>query len=390
MATTDYHHGVRVLEVSDGTRPIRTVQTSVIGLVATSSDAHAASFPLDRPVLITDVQKAIGKAGDLGTLAPSLQGIVDQANAAVVVVRVDTATDPAQQKTKLIGSTASNGQYTGMKALLSAESRLGVKPRILGVPGLDTEDVATALVSVAQKLRGFAYLSANGCATKEEAVAYRDAFGARESMIIWPDCEGFNTETSSNIILPATARALGLRAKIDNEIGWHKTLSNVPISGVTGISKDVHFDLQSPDTDAGFLNAADITTLIQRNGIRFWGSRTTSADPKFAFENYTRTAQVLADSIAEGLMWAVDLPMHPSLIRDIVESINQVFRDLKRGGYIIDGVAWFNPDNSASSLAAGKLYIDYDYTPVPPLEDLTLTQRITDRYLIDFASRLAA
>ena len=33
---TDYHHGVRVIEISEGTRPIRTITTAVIGLVATA------------------------------------------------------------------------------------------------------------------------------------------------------------------------------------------------------------------------------------------------------------------------------------------------------------------------------------------------------------------
>ena len=36
----------------------------------------------------------------------------------------------------------------------------------------------------------------------------------------------------------------------------------------------------------------------------------------------------------------------------------------------------------------GKLYLDYDYTPVPPLENLLLRQRITDRYLINFAQSI--
>ena len=38
-----------------------------------------------------------------------------------------------------------------MKALLSAQSQLGVKPRILGVPGHDNKAVATELLGVAQK-----------------------------------------------------------------------------------------------------------------------------------------------------------------------------------------------------------------------------------------------
>ena len=36
---TDYHHGVRVNEINDGTRTIRTISTAVIGLVATAPDA---------------------------------------------------------------------------------------------------------------------------------------------------------------------------------------------------------------------------------------------------------------------------------------------------------------------------------------------------------------
>lgn len=390
MATDSYHHGVRVHELNEGTRPIRTVSTAVIGLIATGSDADATAFPLDKPVLITNIQAAIGNAGTQGTLAHSLQAIVDQTNAVVVVVRVDQKTDEAEQTTAVIGGTI-NGKYTGMKALLTAEQHLGVKPRILGAPGLDTAAVTASLGGIAEKLRAFNYVSAHGCETKEEAVAYRDAIGSRETMIIWPDFLGWDTVTSSTKTFEATARALGLRAKIDNDIGWHKTLSNVPVNGVTGISKDVFWQLQSMDTDAGYLNSNEVTTLIQSSGLRFWGSRTCTDDPLFAFENSTRTSQVLSDTMAEGHMWAVDKPLHPSLARDIVEGINAKFRDLKTQGYIIDGECWFDDSvNSKETLKSGRLILDYDYTPVPPLEDLTLRQRITDKYLADFASRMTA
>lgn len=390
MATDSYHHGVRVHELNAGTRPIRTVSTAVIGLIATGSDADATAFPLYKTVLITNIQAAIGNAGTQGTLARSLQAIVDQTNAVVVVVRVDQKTDEAEQTTAVIGGTV-NGKYTGMKALLTAEQHLGVKPRILGAPGLDTAAVTAALGGIAEKLRAFNYVSAHGCETKEEAVAYRDAIGSRETMLIWPDFLGWDTVTSSTKTFESTARALGLRAKIDNDIGWHKTLSNVPVNGVTGISKDVFWQLQSMDTDAGYLNSNEVTTLIQSNGLRFWGSRTCTDDPLFAFENSTRTSQVLSDTMAEGHMWAVDKPLHPSLARDIVEGINAKFRDLKTQGYIIDGECWFDDSvNSKETLKSGRLILDYDYTPVPPLEDLTLRQRITDKYLADFASRMTA
>ena len=390
MATDSYHHGVRVLELNEGTRPIRTVSTAVIGLVATAEDADAAALPLNTPVLATDIKTALDKAGEKGTLARSLQAIADQTNAVTVIVRVDQKTTEAEQNSAIIGGVE-NGRYTGMKALLAAEQNLKVRPRILGVPGLDSALVATALNSIAEKLRAFNYLSCFGCETKEEAAAYREAIGAREAMLIYPEFLGWDTVTSQTTTFDATARALGLRAKIDNETGWQKTLSNVPVNGVTGISKDIFWQLQSMDTDAGYLNSNEITTLIQKDGFRFWGSRTCSADPLFAFENYTRTAQILADTMAEGHMWAVDKDLHPSLAKDIVDGINAKFRDLKNGGYIIDGECWFDPSvNSKESLKSGRLLLDYDFTPVPPLEDLTLRQRITDRYLADFASRMTA
>ena len=390
MATDSYHHGVRVLELNEGTRPIRTVSTAVIGLVATAEDADAAALPLNTPVLATDIKTALDKAGEKGTLARSLQAIADQTNAVTVIVRVDQKTTEAEQNSAIIGGVE-NGRYTGMKALLAAEQNLKVRPRILGVPGLDSAPVATALNSIAEKLRAFNYLSCFGCETKEEAAAYREAIGAREAMLIYPDFLGWDTATSKTTTFDATARALGLRAKSDNDTGWQKTLSNVPVNGVTGISQDIFWQLQSMDTDAGYLNSNEITTLIQKDGFRFWGSRTCSADPLFAFENYTRTAQILADTMAEGHMWAVDKDLHPSLAKDIVEGINAKFRDLKTGGYIIDGECWFDPSvNSKESLKSGRLLLDYDFTPVPPLEDLTLRQRITDRYLADFASRMTA
>ena len=386
-----YHHGLRVVEINEGTRPIRTIATAVQGLIATAEDADATVFPLNTPVLITNTQAAVAKAGTNGTLKTALQAMANQANSICVVVRVAAAEDEAAQTANVIGTVDATGKYTGAKALLLAKSKLGVQPRIIGAPGLDTQAVATELATIAQKLRAFAYVYAWDCETKEDVVAYRDAFAARELMVIWPNFLAFNTDTAQTETVPAVAVAMGLRAKIDNEIGWHKTLSNVAVNGVTGIDADVTWDLQDPATDAGYLNSNQITTLIQQNGYRFWGSRTCSDDPLFAFENYTRTAQIMADTIAEAHMWAIDKPMHGSLVNDMLEGIKAKQREMTRLGYLMGGDAWYDPElNSKDTLKAGKLYIDYDYTPVPPLEDLTFRQRITDSYLADFASTITA
>jgi phage tail sheath protein FI len=384
---SDFHHGVQVVEINDGTRVISTVSTAIVGMVCTASDADAATFPLNEPVLITNVQSAIAKAGKKGTLAASLQAIADQSKPVIVVVRVaeGTGTDEdaalAQTLSNIIGTTDENGKYTGLKALLTAEAVTGVKPRILGVPGFDTLEVATALAPVCQKLRAFGYVSAWGCKTVSDAIKYRDNFSQRELMVIWPDFLAWDTVSNATATAYATARALGLRAYIDQTVGWHKTLSNVGVNGVTGISASVFWDLQEPGTDADLLNEAGVTTLIRKDGF---ASGVTAPAPmtRFSFENYTRTAQVIADTMAQAHMWAVDKPITATLIRDIVDGINAKFRELKTNGYIVDASCWFDEEaNDKETLKAGKLYIDYDYTPVPPLENLTLRQRITDKYL---------
>ncbi|WP_273837835.1 phage tail sheath protein [Providencia rettgeri] len=385
----DYHHGVRVIELNEGTRPIRTINTAIVGMVCTADDADEKAFPLNTPVLITDVKNAAGKAGETGTLARSLDAIGNQSKPVTVVVRVEQGESEAETTSNIIGGTTPDGRKTGLQALTVAQGRLGVKPRILAVPAHDIQAVSSTLAGIAQKMRAMAYVSAYGSKTISDAIDYRKNFSQRELMLIWPEFQSWDTVANAESNTYATACALGLRAKIDNDIGWHKTISNVGVNGVTGISADVSWDLQDSATDAGLLNENDITTLIRNNGFKFWGSRTCSDDPLFAFESYTRTAQVLSDTIAEGLDWSIDGALNPSLARDIIESINAKLRSMTTQGYLLGGECWFDPDvNTKEELKSGKLYIDYDYTAVPPLENLLLRQRITDRYLLDFGSKI--
>src|SRR5699024_12074469 len=94
----DFHHGVRVIELNDAPRPIRTIATAIIGLVGTAPEAAAADFPLDEPVLVTDIYDAIGKIGAAGTLKAALTAISDQANPVIVVVRVEAGADTGDRK----------------------------------------------------------------------------------------------------------------------------------------------------------------------------------------------------------------------------------------------------------------------------------------------------
>ena len=384
MRISTLKHGVFVNETAKLSTLIRDDDTSVTGVVCTADDADDASFPYDIPVGISRVSDALGLAGTNGTLYTTLKAISDQCSPYVVVVRVRTAgTAGAGDKTQdqlTIGGVDANGHYSGLYALMTAELRLGVRVRIMAAPGLDTKPVATQMAVIAEKIKAFAYVGAKDCRTIAEAKTYRSGFAARELMVLYPDLIAYNANTGKPEAVPAAAYAVGLRAKIDAEQGWHKSLSNVAINGVLGISKPIYWTLQGTDTDADELNNHQITTLIKREGIRFWGNRSCDVS-EYTFEVYTRTAQFLRETIAEAHANYNDKPMTPSLVKDIIDGINRKGSQLVTAGRLLGFHCWYDPnDNPKENLREGMAHIRYKYTPVPPLENLSLTQEFTDEY----------
>ena len=88
MAET-FLHGVEVLEIDAGPRPIQTVRSSVIGIVGTAPRADETAFPLNTPVMIAGNRREAAKllanpGADNGTLPSAIDSIFDQAGAVIV------------------------------------------------------------------------------------------------------------------------------------------------------------------------------------------------------------------------------------------------------------------------------------------------------------------
>lgn len=383
-------HGLTITESATGVRTIARSSMAVIGLIATATAAAGqpttdlnAAFPLNTPVLVTSVDAAAGKAGTGGTLKAALEAIGDEASPLVIVVRVAEGEDQAETDANVIGATDGN-VYTGLQALLAAETVVGKRPRIIGAPGLDTQAVVAEMAIAARKLRAMVYASAIGDDIAE-ATTYRGEFAARELMLLWPD-------SSPDFAGDIVARTLGLRARIDEEQGWHKTVSNVPFYGVTGVTKNVHFDLLDNDTDAGVLNDAQVTTIIRQSGYRLWGNRTTAGEdqPEFSFESAVRTSHALQDIIAAAVLPFLDQPMTVARMKDLMETVNAEFRRLVVEGKIMGAEIFFDADaNTPEQLAAGRPNFRIQYTPVAPMENPQVSLVITDFYYSGFADQLA-
>ena len=203
--TTPFHHGITGRESTSGLIPIRTTATAVIGLIAYASDADEDAFPLDTPVLITSISRALVGAGYEGTLRKSLEAIQPITNPTIVVIRIEdpTSGESILDSSLVIGQNV-DGNRSGIQCLLTAKSILGVTPKILIAPELETPDVVQALAAVSKKLRAYCYVTPRDpdgqmLPTAQEVVAYRDTLGDREIELIWPEW------TSGNVLQPTEA-----------------------------------------------------------------------------------------------------------------------------------------------------------------------------------------
>jgi phage tail sheath protein FI len=380
-------HGVEVVEIDSGPRPIQTVRSSVIGLIGTAPEAEEARFPYHTPVLIAGKRGEAAALGQRGTLPAALDDIFDQAGALVVVVRVAEGSAELEMDTlsNVIGGIdPETGQYLGVQAFLAAESEVKVTPRILIAPEFSHHPAVVAeLMGVADRLR--AVIIADGPNTSDtEAITYRERFGSPRVYLVDPWVKVWDTRSNGEVARPASARVAGLIAKSDSERGFWWSPSNREIYGITGTVRSVDFALGDANARANFLNAHEVATVIQKDGFRLWGNRSCSADPKWAFLSVRRTADMINESLLRAHLWAVDRNITKTYLEDVLEGVNAYLRHLRTVGAIINGRAWADPAlNSPDQIAQGKVYIDFDFTPPYPADHITFRSHLVNDYLVE-------
>lgn len=375
-------HGVEVIEIDGGTRPIKTVKSSVVGLIGTS-----AKGPMNEPTLIIGSRKEaveiFGAKDGVHTIPDALDAIFDQAGAMVVVIRVERAVDAngdydeAQTKSNVIGD---GDAFSGVHGFSSAQNTVHVTPRILVAPGF-SHNVVSELEGIANKIK--AVILADGPNTTDaEAITYRGNFGSDRIFIVDPAVKVFDTVTSSYVAQPASPRVAGLISKMDNEKGFWWSPSNQIITGIAGTWRPVDYAHGDPNSKANLLNENEVTTIIHQDGYRLWGNRTTSSDPKFAFLSVRRTADMIQESLLRAHLWAVDRNITRFYAEDVKEGVNAYLRNLKAKGAILGGECYLDPElNTPENIASGKIYFDFDFTPPYPAEHVTFRSHLVNDYI---------
>ena len=383
--------GVEVVEIDSGARPIEAVKSSVIGIVGTAPDADADAFPLNTPVLVAGSRleaAGLDTVGDTsGTLPNAIEGIFDQIGAVVIVVRVEEGVDEDATLANIVGGVhALDGNLEGVHALLGAESVTGFAPRVLVAPGWThqrPEDSANPVVAelqgIAERLR--AVVIADGPNTTDDAAqAFAGDWGSDRIYVVDP---WVKVSRAAKIVSePASSRVAGIIAKMDVTVGFWASPSNQIMNGIVGTSRPVDFKLGDQSSRANVLNENRVATIIRQNGFRLWGDRSVTDDSKWHFLCVRRTADIINDSLQRAHLWAVDRGITRTYVEEVTEGVNDFLRGLKAEGAILGGMCWADPDlNTPANVALGKVFFDFDFTPIYPAEHITFRSHLVNDYI---------
>lgn len=199
----EFHHGITGRETASGKIPIRDAATAVIAMLAFADDADEETFPLNTPVLVTSINRVLPKAGTTGNLRKNLEIISQITSPTLVVIRIDHPLGAVLNQSLVIGTTEETGQRTGLQALLTVKSVLGLTPKIICVPDVETIDIANAIGAICKKLRAYSYITPRNrdgviLETAYAVVNFRKMLAFREVELIWPEWNSGNVFLGSS------------------------------------------------------------------------------------------------------------------------------------------------------------------------------------------------
>jgi phage tail sheath protein FI len=281
--TTTFLHGVEVLQIDTGARPIQTVRSSVIGLIGTAPDADATKFPINQPVLLARRSEMQG-LGEAGTLFKALDLIYDQAGAVVIVIRVEEAANEGATINNVVGGiNATTGDYEGVQAFLAAENAVGFAPRVLIAPEFTHQRASNGILSIAVGTAGGGYttapavtVSGGGGSGAAVRAVINTTTGAVTEFIIDSPGSGYTSAPTIAIAAPPAGGAQAVAGTVNRGAVRNEVLSE--LLGVAQRLRAVIIADGPNTTDAAAVQIADdfgsdrvyvVDPWIIRNGEAF-------------------------------------------------------------------------------------------------------------------------
>lgn len=316
-------------------------------LIATAADVAALGSRGALPAAIRDVFLT---AGDL--------------SATVVAVRTTDDT-PAN----LAGTAAAR---SGAYALLDAESRTGVLPRLLAAPGAADDAVTTALASVAADLRAVAVVSVDQL-TLAGAIVPANGPDTENVYAVWPRVV-ISTPAGETVSRPADALVCGHIARVDRDESFASSPSNRVMRGVLRAATAVDFRLDDRSSGANLLNRANIATFIRRGAsVYLWGNQLSNGELLAGRRARSIIGDELTDFVRDYIDRRVDIPF----VEHIIGRLNGYLRTQVLAGNLASGRAWFDGEqNTSETLAANRVVFSFSLGLHAVAEQITFRQSV--------------
>lgn len=319
----------------------------------------------------------MAKAGTTGSLYGALQDIYRQAGALVVVVRVAKEAIEADQTAAIIGTIDNEANtYTGLKALLSAEALLRLRPRLIIAPEFSQDiGVGAEMETIAKKLNGIALIdgdhSAGYSAVIAQAALYQEAYFLNGGFVF------FDPVKKAEVERYMSATVAGHIVRVDNEEGYWNSPSNRKIYGVLRTVETIDYAINSSTCKANLYNEQKVTVAInQPGGWYLWGNRLANG----VMLPHQRIRYVVGDSILYAHQKYADRNVTKDYVGSVKDRVNNLLRRLVSRSVISGGECWLDTELNVAAIGTSQVFWDYDLGFYDVAERNTFRQHITDRY----------
>ena len=174
-------------------------------------------------------------------------------------------------------------------------------------------------------------------------------------------------------------------AETDQSLGFWYSPSNKPVPNILGTDRPIDYRRGDQYCSANVLNQVNIATIINQPGQGFtlWGNLATSGN----FLVQRRIADIIEDSIADSMTWAIDRPINRTYLEDVSAKVNSYLSTLQALGAIIDGKCWPDPVlNTPNVMASGTVYFNFDFVGPYPAQTIVFQVAVNNGYLSEIVS----
>lgn len=225
----------------------------------------------------------------------------------------------------------------------------------------------SALATVCEQVRARAYVHGPNT-TNAEAVRFRNTVSSGRILIIDP--KGIKNVDNTPVTVPVAAVFAGVRARVVSSAeGVSGSVSNKEIRTLDGVARTIAYPL-----DSNYLNENQVSTIIYERGQRrTWGSRLTAAEPIWQFDSVRATADMINEALEDIFFQWVDKKFTKGNLKMMIEDGNAALRVFKLNDDILGGRVWLSDLNTPTVNANGQVYLNVEFEPVVPMEQIKVT-----------------